>query len=125
MPQGLQAFNIGRDIALLSEKLPLGTGGVTVSRYCASSLESIRNGANSSDHVRVALVIIPEARSIATPRRRLPSDVVAITAGTAREPDIVGVAHQSNGSIVPLGGRHGLPEFSSWSLSLHSRNNRS
>jgi acetyl-CoA C-acetyltransferase len=47
MPQGLQAFNIGRIIVLLSEKLPETTNGVTISRYCASSLESIRQAANS------------------------------------------------------------------------------
>ena len=37
MPQGLQAFNIGRIISLLSEKLPETVNGVTISRYCASS----------------------------------------------------------------------------------------
>src|SRR5215217_3632387 len=37
MPQGLQAFNIGRIISLLSKQLPVGTTGVTISRYCASS----------------------------------------------------------------------------------------
>ena len=47
MPQGLQAFNIGRIVVLLSEKLPQTTNGVTISRYCASSLESIRQAANS------------------------------------------------------------------------------
>jgi acetyl-CoA C-acetyltransferase len=47
LPQGLQAFNIGRIMALLSEKLPVSVNGVTVSRYCASSLEAIRQGANS------------------------------------------------------------------------------
>ncbi len=47
LPQGLQAFNIGRIIALLSEKLPNSVNGVTVSRYCASSLESIREAANA------------------------------------------------------------------------------
>jgi acetyl-CoA C-acetyltransferase len=47
MPQGLQAFNIGRIMVLLSEKLPDSVNGVTVSRYCASSLESIRQAANS------------------------------------------------------------------------------
>ena len=36
LPQGLQGFNLGRIIALLSERLPLGTNGATVSRYCAS-----------------------------------------------------------------------------------------
>ena len=47
MPQGLQAFNIGRIIVLLSEKLPQTTNGVTVSRYCSSSLDSIRHAANA------------------------------------------------------------------------------
>ena len=47
LPQGLQAFNIGRIITLLSEKLPDSVNGVTVSRYCASSLESIREAANA------------------------------------------------------------------------------
>ena len=47
MPQGLQAFNIGRISVLLSEKLPDSVNGVTVSRYCASSLEAIRQAANN------------------------------------------------------------------------------
>jgi acetyl-CoA C-acetyltransferase len=47
LPQGLQGFNLGRIIALLSERLPLETNGTTISRYCASSLESIRQAANA------------------------------------------------------------------------------
>ncbi|HYU60052.1 MAG TPA: acetyl-CoA C-acyltransferase [Solirubrobacterales bacterium] len=47
MPQGLQAFNIGRIIVLLSDKLPETTNGSTISRYCASSLEAIRVAANA------------------------------------------------------------------------------
>jgi acetyl-CoA C-acetyltransferase len=47
LPQGLQGFNLGRIVALLSERLPLETSGSTVSRYCASSLESIRQASNS------------------------------------------------------------------------------
>ena len=47
MPQGKQAFNIGRNIALLSKRLPLETNGVTVSRYCASGLEAIRIASNN------------------------------------------------------------------------------
>jgi acetyl-CoA C-acetyltransferase len=46
MPQGLQAFNIGRIMVLLSEKLPDSVNGVTIARYCASSLEAIRQAAN-------------------------------------------------------------------------------
>ena len=47
LPQGLHAFNIGRIIVLLSEKLPDSVNGVTVSRYCSSSLDAIRQAANS------------------------------------------------------------------------------
>ena len=47
MPQGLQAFNIGRIISLLSEKLPETVNGVTVSRYCSSSLDAIRHAGNA------------------------------------------------------------------------------
>jgi acetyl-CoA C-acetyltransferase len=47
MPQGLQAFNIARIIVLLSERLPQSVNGVTMSRYCASSLDAIRHAANA------------------------------------------------------------------------------
>jgi len=47
LPQGRQAFNIGRIMVLLSEKLPETTNGSTVSRYCASGLDAIRIAANS------------------------------------------------------------------------------
>src|SRR5690349_3048468 len=47
MPQGLQGFNIGRIISLLSEKLPQEVNGVTVSRYCSSSLDAIRHAGNA------------------------------------------------------------------------------
>ena len=47
MPQGLQAFNIARIISLLSEQLPETVNGVTVSRYCSSSLDAIRHAGNA------------------------------------------------------------------------------
>jgi acetyl-CoA C-acetyltransferase len=47
LPQGKQAFNIGRLIALLSQKLPQQVNGSTVSRYCASGLDAIRIAANN------------------------------------------------------------------------------
>ena len=47
LPQGLQGFNIARIMVLLSEKLPTSVNGATISRYCASSLESIRQAANA------------------------------------------------------------------------------
>src|SRR5262245_36958633 len=47
MPKGLQAFNIARIMVLLSDQLPETVNGVTMSRYCASSLDSIRHAANA------------------------------------------------------------------------------
>jgi len=47
MPQGLQAFNIARIISLLSERLPGTVNGVTISRYCSSSLDAIRHAGNA------------------------------------------------------------------------------
>ncbi len=47
MPQGLQGFNIARIMVLLSKRLPETTTAVTVSRYCASSLDAIRHAANA------------------------------------------------------------------------------
>jgi acetyl-CoA C-acetyltransferase len=47
LPQGLQANNVARIAVLLSEKLTQTTNGLTVSRYCASGLDAIRNAANA------------------------------------------------------------------------------
>jgi acetyl-CoA C-acetyltransferase len=47
LPQGLQGFNLARIMVLLSERVPNSVTGATVSRYCASSLETIRQAANA------------------------------------------------------------------------------
>src|SRR3954453_4226212 len=47
MTQGEQAYNIGRIMVLLSKKLPDTVTGSTIARYCASSLNSIRQGTNA------------------------------------------------------------------------------
>src|SRR3954452_24388062 len=47
MTQGAQAYNIGRIMVLLSEKLPDTVTGSTIARYCASSLNSIWIAANA------------------------------------------------------------------------------
>ena len=47
LPQGLQANNIARIAVLLSDRLTQTTNGSTVSRYCASGLDAIRNAANA------------------------------------------------------------------------------
>ena len=43
LPQGEQAFNLGRIVVLLSERLPDSITATTVNRYCASSLQAIRS----------------------------------------------------------------------------------
>ena len=47
MPQGKQAYNLARILVLLSEKLTQATTGVTMSRYCAASLDAIRHASNA------------------------------------------------------------------------------
>src|SRR5918999_3991950 len=47
MTQGEQAYNIGRIAVLLSENLPDSVTGSTIARYCASSLNAIRIGADA------------------------------------------------------------------------------
>src|ERR671933_2571903 len=47
MTQGAQAYNIGRIMVLLSEKLPDTVTGSTIARSCASSLNSIWIAANA------------------------------------------------------------------------------
>jgi len=46
MPEGEQGYNVARNIALLAG-LPLATGGVTINRFCASSLEAVNQAALS------------------------------------------------------------------------------
>ena len=47
MPQGKQAYNLARILVLLSDQLTQATTGVTMSRYCASSLDAIRHASNA------------------------------------------------------------------------------
>jgi acetyl-CoA C-acetyltransferase len=47
LTQGEQAWNLGRIAVLLSKKLPDSVNGSTISRYCASSLNAIRIGADA------------------------------------------------------------------------------
>ena len=47
MPQGKQAYNLARILVLLSSHLTQATTGVTISRYCASSLDAIRHASNA------------------------------------------------------------------------------
>ena len=46
-PEGEQGYNVGRLIGFLSEVLPLSVAGVTVNRFCGSSMQSIHMAAGA------------------------------------------------------------------------------
>ena len=46
-PEGEQGFNIGRLIGFLTEVLPLSVAGVTVNRFCGSSMQSVHMAAGA------------------------------------------------------------------------------
>jgi acetyl-CoA acyltransferase len=46
-PEGEQGYNVGRIIGFLSEVLPLSVAGVTVNRFCGSSMQSIHMAAGA------------------------------------------------------------------------------
>ncbi len=46
-PEGEQGFDVGRLIGFLSEVLPLSVAGVTVNRFCGSSMQSIHMAAGA------------------------------------------------------------------------------
>jgi acetyl-CoA acyltransferase len=46
-PEGEQGYNVGRIIGFLSELLPISTAGVTVNRFCGSSMQSIHMAAGA------------------------------------------------------------------------------
>lgn len=46
-PEGEQGFNVGRIIGFLSDVLPISVAGVTVNRFCGSSMQSIHMAAGA------------------------------------------------------------------------------
>jgi acetyl-CoA acyltransferase len=46
-PEGEQGFNVGRIIGFLSEVLPIAVAGVTVNRFCGSSMQSVHMAAGA------------------------------------------------------------------------------
>jgi len=46
-PEGEQGFNVGRLIGFLAEILPISVAGVTVNRFCGSSMQSIHMAAGA------------------------------------------------------------------------------
>jgi acetyl-CoA acyltransferase len=46
-PEGEQGFNVARIIGILSAKLPLSVAGVTINRFCGSSMQAIHSAAGA------------------------------------------------------------------------------
>jgi acetyl-CoA acyltransferase len=46
-PEGEQGFNVGRIIGFLTETLPISVAGVTVNRFCGSSMQAIHMAAGA------------------------------------------------------------------------------
>lgn len=46
-PEGEQGLNVARIIGILSEKLPLSVAGVTINRFCGSSMQCIHTAAGA------------------------------------------------------------------------------
>ena len=44
-PEGEQGYNMGRLVGFLSQVLPISVAGVTVNRFCGSSMQSIHMAA--------------------------------------------------------------------------------
>ena len=63
MPEGEQGWNLARNVVLRAG-LPVGVGGVTVNRLCASGLEAIAQGAYQIESGGVKTVIAGGAESM-------------------------------------------------------------
>jgi acetyl-CoA acyltransferase len=46
-PEGEQGLNVARIIGILSQKLPLSVAGVTITRFCGSSMQAIHSAAGA------------------------------------------------------------------------------
>ena len=64
-PEGAQAHNIARNVAVLSQ-LPIETGGVTINRYCSSGLNSIAMAATQIQSGFYDCIIAGGVESIST-----------------------------------------------------------
>ncbi len=59
-PEGEQGMNVARLIGLLAD-LPLSVGGMTVNRFCGSSMSSVHIAAGADRHGRRRGVHLPPA----------------------------------------------------------------
>lgn len=46
-PEGEQGLNVARVVAILSDALPITTAGVTINRFCGSSMQAIHSAAGA------------------------------------------------------------------------------
>ena len=91
MPQGKEAFNLARILVMLSEKLPKETTGVTMSRYCASSLDAIRHASNAVKNGEGDIYIAAGVEFVSQFNER-----TEVAGGDDKHPDLQGNNGQPN-----------------------------
>ena len=91
MPQGKEAFNLARIMVLLSDKLGKETTGVTMSRYCASSLDAIRHASNAVKNGEGDIYIAAGVEFVSSFNER-----TEVAGGDDKHPDLQGNDGQPN-----------------------------
>ena len=94
MPQGKEAFNLARILVMLSDKLGQETTGVTMSRYCASSLDAIRHASNAVKNGEGDIYIAAGVEFVSQFNER--TEVAGVD---DRHPDLLGENGQPNAYI--------------------------
>ena len=91
MPQGKEAFNLARILVMLSDKLGQETTGVTMSRYCASSLDAIRHASNAVKNGEGDIYIAAGVEFVSSFNER-----TEVAGGDDKHPDLQGNDGQPN-----------------------------
>ena len=91
MPQRKEAFNLARILVMLSDKLGQETTGVTMSRYCASSLDAIRHASNAVKNGEGDIYIAAGVEFVSSFNER-----TEVAGGDDKHPDLQGNDGQPN-----------------------------
>ena len=91
MPQGKEAFNLARILVMLSDKLGQETTGVTMSRYCASSLDAIRHASDAGKNGEGDIYIAAGVEFVSSFNER-----TEVAGGDDKHPDLQGNDGQPN-----------------------------
>lgn len=87
LPEGTTGGNIARKIALRAG-LPVGTGGVTVNRFCASGLQAIAMAAHRVMVDRVPVMVAGGVESISCVQQELNTRMFRDPGLVAQKPDV-------------------------------------